>query len=164
MVFMSSRQKKVHPTAQPLFDCLNSHAFTRAEAAKHFSIDPQNITNWLSRGVPARRISEVAELCGISTDEYRFRAGLTSKSPANQPPDLGADGLPDYLRSYLRRKVATMQAHYDAVPEWLRDKLAPPTDRAVYPDWEQRIEGLLMSFADGTPRTLTKRKQKVSAR
>ena len=144
------RKTPIHPSALPLADALEAHAFTRQEVAVHFKMDVQNVTNWIARGIPGRRITDVAEFCGMTTDEYRFKAGLTKKKPAatakRSAVDLN-DGLPDFLSNYLRRKIAKMRAQYAATPAWLLTKLAPPAGETEYRDWESHIETLMANFA-----------------
>ncbi len=146
---MSNRQKPIHPTAAPLADCLKAHTFTRGEIAAHFGMDVQNVTNWCARGVPSKRMTEVAEFCGMTTDEYRFKAGLTKVKPPTHKHavvDL-SDGLPECLQNYLRHKIVVMRNQYQTTPEWLRKKLDPPADEAEYQEWEASVEQLLASFA-----------------
>jgi phage repressor protein C with HTH and peptisase S24 domain len=54
----------------------------KAEFARHFDITQAVLTNWFSRGIPARRLRAVCSALGISVDQYRSEAGLAPESYA----------------------------------------------------------------------------------
>lgn len=138
---MAKRLKEVHASAGPLWRCISGGKFTRAQAAKRLGlVDVQNITNWLSRGVPARRLSDVAELCGLSTDEYRAQAGLRHPPRITAPALSGQfQSLPDGLRTYIARKISDLHDYAQSLPSFLRSKLEPPPDHEEYVEWEQEL-------------------------
>jgi len=141
---MSQRLKEVHGSAGPLWRCISEGKFTRAQAAKKLGlVDVQNITNWLSRGIPARRLSDVADLCGLTTDDYRAQAGLRPHRQGSVATTTMVvsqfEALPEGLRKYVTRKIADLNGYADSLPSFLRTKLDPPLDPDEYMKWEQEI-------------------------
>lgn len=153
LLHMAKRQNEVHRTALPLLQRINAGKFTRTQVAKKLDVQQQHVTNWLRRGIPASRLSDVAALCEISTDEYRLEAGLVKFSKAKQgklasaPHTADFDALPAGLQDYIERKTRELRALHEALPAWLREKFdSPPKDPAQYATWERDIEGLIAKF------------------
>jgi hypothetical protein len=84
---MSRRQAPIARSAMPLIARINAGRFTKAELARKLNVPPQNVTNWLSRGIPPAVIPKIAELCEVSTDDYLVEAGL--KKPRAGNPTAG---------------------------------------------------------------------------
>lgn len=150
---MAHRQNEVHRTALPLLQRINAGKFTKAQAARKLGVQQANLTNWLSRGIPAGKIPDVAVLCELTTDEYRLEAGLAKFSKAKQgklasaPHAADFDALPAGLQDYIERKTRELRALHEALPAWLREKFdSPPKDPAQYAVWERDIEGLIAKF------------------
>lgn len=153
---MRKRTTPVHQSAMPLQKRINDGKFTKSQLAAKLDVRPQHVTNWLSRGIPSRRIQDVAALCGLNSDDYLREAGIESKhaAPKQQKLDSPAllqdfEVLPDGLRTHILRKTRELRDLYEALPVWLRDKLVPPKDPERYREWERDIEALVLKFARG---------------
>ena len=144
---MANRKKPIHPTAEPLFRLIREGRFTRAQAAEILGCSVQNITNMQSRGIPPNRVSDVASLCGMATDDYRLQAGLI---PGAKPTVLASTALqefnllPGFLQAYLQRKVSALLVRYNKIPLKLRKRLLPPSDVDQLRLWETEIENLVL--------------------
>lgn len=140
----------------PLMKRIGEGKFTKAGAAKKLNVLSQHITNWLRRGIPATRLHDVADLCGLDTDAYRLEAGLPT---ARRQPKQGKlathalvsdfEALPDGLQTYVSRKASELRRLYEGLPVWLREKMEPPKDPAKYREWERDIEALMFKFRGG---------------
>lgn len=156
---MAKRKLPIHQSAMPLIKLINEGKFTKSVVALKLHVLPQHVTNWLKRGIPAKRLHDVADLCGLSTDEYRREAGLPTHARGKQGTlDAGPfmqdfEALPPALQVYAARKTAELRTLYEGLPAWLRDKLQPPKDMDQYRAWERDIEALMLKFRgnDGPP-------------
>ena len=146
---MANRKKDVYKTAIPLYQLIEQGSLTRASIVKSLAVSNQTITNWLARGVPAARLTEVAEVCGMNTDEYRYNAGMSSRLPVGgKSLSIGIEGLPKFMRAYLQAKAEDMLRHYQSVPEWIRARLEPPADPKHYELWREGLEVLLAHMSN----------------
>lgn len=72
-------------------------------------VTPQGISNWKSRGVPAARHAELADLFGLTTDQVAGRAPLPWEKDAGWPfPDIEQaryDRLRDMQKGEIQREV-----------------------------------------------------------
>lgn len=73
---MGADQERETIPALPLLDWLKSKGSRQAELARDMGWSDQRLTNWKRRGIPARELHKVAAAMGITSDEYRTRAGL----------------------------------------------------------------------------------------
>lgn len=155
---MAKRKNPIHQTAMPLYAYMQGAKVRGTTVAERIGVKSQHVFNWLVRGIPAEQISNVAALCGISTDEYRKQAGIASTVERGVPlSDLTEStiaveqiaALPPFLRHYIASKIRHMVRHYNAVPPYMRGRLDPPRDDAEqYAMWERDIEHLLLTLAD----------------
>ena len=142
---MAKRQHSTHPSAAPLLACIEAGKFTRAEAARRLKLESvQIITNWLrmDRGIPSNRLSDVAALCGLSTDDYRARAGLIPAAPgSSNSARLIAEfeALPDGLKFYLTRKASELRRYSESLTPFQVRATIPPDDPTAYQNWEREL-------------------------
>jgi hypothetical protein len=143
---MTDREREIHPSAQPLWDALEARRCTRIDVMRQLRLNSrQVVSNWLRDGVPPRHISGVARVCGISPEEYRDRAGLTSTDdgvmilPANrQIEQLVANfqALPPSLQDYVLRRVKEARKYVTSQPEFLHERMGPPPEPDKLREWE----------------------------
>jgi hypothetical protein len=150
---MAHRQKPVHQSALPLARRLGDRSFTRAGISDALKLENvQNVTNWLARGVPAGRMPALAQLFGLTVDEYLQEAGMIRRGPRKSAGVTSHmesfSALPPMLQEYIRRKTADLRSMYDNIPSWLRDTLVAPKDPKQYAGWEREIEALVQKFRE----------------
>lgn len=150
---MGTRKTEVHRSALPLLRRIKDGRLKRQEVEKKLDIKPQHLTNWLTRGVPARRLPDVAAVCDLSTDEYRLEAGMVIRARGK---DLLAQALltdfralPEGLREHIARKTAALRELCQDMPKFLMESLKPPKDPEKYKEWERDIEILMARFRTG---------------
>lgn len=142
---MSSRERTIHPSAQILYEALGAGHLTRADVMRVLGLaSRQNVTNWLSHGIPARHIPDVAKLCGMSTDEYRARSGIGGAAGALPFPPIhreheqlvaNFDALPRGLQVYFLRKIKEARKFAAGLPAFLLEDV--PDDDARLRAWER---------------------------
>jgi hypothetical protein len=142
---MKERKRVIHPSAVPLLACIDSGKFTRKEVARRLGLANQaNVTNWLARGIPARQIPEVAQLCGLSSEEYLARAGMTRTHPSGKVSTtaLMADfePLPEGVKRYLLRHASDLRSYCESLPQFLLDSIAPPESPEGFSEWAAKLQ------------------------
>lgn len=149
---MARRKTGIHRTALPLFQRIKDKKLSRAKVQRELGIEPQVLTNWLSRGIAARRLPDVAAVCGISTDQYRLECGTTVRNKPKQG-SLEAvallvdfEKLPDGLKAYIERTTAELLEMYETMPSFLQIALKHRPDAASYREWEKGIREMVSKF------------------
>ena len=119
---MANRTREVCDLSLPLLRRINEGKFTKSGAAAMLEkllgkpVRPQDITNWLARGIPPARIPAVARICGISTDQYYSEAGAKVTGAPSSPPEQ----LPDDELSLLRAYRSVSATHKMAAHNFLK--------------------------------------------
>ena len=81
---MPTRNRSFHKTAQPLLNRLNAGKVSRSDVAREMGVSAAVVSNWLTRGVPAPRMPELALLLGITFDQYRAECGFAVQPVGKQ--------------------------------------------------------------------------------
>jgi len=144
---------EIHKSALPLLRRINDGTLTRADVSAHFGF-PVNVSNWLVRGISAKRLPEVAAACGLTTEEYLAEAGMAGDLALSRDliaPDTPIahdfNQLPPDLQRYLADKISDTVRNYKAIPKGMRLEPAPPRNSPQYAQWAANVEGLLAHMA-----------------
>ncbi len=118
---MGNRTRPVHATATPLSRRFEEGALSRKGVAKALGVEVQNVTNWLARGVPSEKIDDLAELCGITPEQYKVEAGMRAKrkAVAPQPPSPDASQLSPEAIDVARAWMQLTPPRRHAIREWV---------------------------------------------
>jgi len=93
------------------------HGWNQRQFADEIGVDKQHITNWLSRGMPARQHSNVAGKLMISVEEL-----LTGKS-SGMPDIIGKNFVGEAKATYHGHRMSPETARFAAEWEKLRSPL-----------------------------------------
>lgn len=142
---------KKHDPGAPLRRRVSTRG-ERAALARKLDVRPQDITNWLARGVPQGRIPDVAHAFGLSEEEYRAEVdGVVTPKTKAPPPGHAVDSynvpifevtasmgpgalMPDHdtvvdhmrlTRTWLQRNVSVSAPQNLAVISAYGDSMAP---------------------------------------
>jgi hypothetical protein len=146
---MTNREREVHPSAQILWDALQTGRFTRMDVVRQLRLNSrQQVSNWLRDGIPNRHIAGVARMCDMEPSEYRARAGLPDTDPGMMtlPADPQIEQLvrhfevlPPKLQAYILCKVKEIKKYVALFPGYLHDGISPPEDRDKLREWEREF-------------------------
>jgi hypothetical protein len=160
-------------SADLLFRTLDADRGAITRLAKQLHVTPAAVTNWRSRGIPARQLRGVTKFLRMSVEDYlrasNQQIGLHVAEPPVQYTTEASTLLEDYLalpealREFIARKTRDLRKFSDHLPPALRQSMRTPADAEAYRAWEREIEleTLKLRAADSPAPLLMSRSQEL---